>query len=183
MFSNHAYCCLFQMFASNMHQNQWFQVRFFKNFLGRGSPSPFPRPLPRFFSGFALGSSFALNSQALCAFDSGFALDFQALRALDSGFALNFRLLNLVNCPPKLNSWIRHWPLVAFGGQGPVARTSAARDHLPGAFTFGRLRQPKLVYCFSMSRCWQICNCRGADRMSWLYGEKIRNGGRFVVLK
>ena len=26
-------------------------------------------------------------------------------------------------------------------------------------------------------------NCRGAGRTSWLYGEKIRNGGRFVVLK
>ena len=51
MFSNHACCCLFQMFASNMHQNEWFQVRFFKIFLGRGSPSPLPRPLPRFRSG------------------------------------------------------------------------------------------------------------------------------------
>ena len=51
MFSNHACCCLFQMFASNMHQNEWFQVRFFKNFLGRGSPSPLPRPLPPFFLG------------------------------------------------------------------------------------------------------------------------------------
>ena len=29
-----------------MHQNEWFQVWFFKNFLGRGSPSPLPRPLP-----------------------------------------------------------------------------------------------------------------------------------------
>ena len=39
-----------------MHQNEWFRVWFFKNFLGRGSPSPLPRPLPRFISGFALGS-------------------------------------------------------------------------------------------------------------------------------
>ena len=44
MFSNHACCCLFQTFASNMHQNEWFQVRFFKNFLGRGSLSSLPRP-------------------------------------------------------------------------------------------------------------------------------------------
>ena len=51
MFSNHAWCCLIQMFASNMHQNEWFQVRFFKNFLGRGSPSPSPDPSARFRSG------------------------------------------------------------------------------------------------------------------------------------
>ena len=54
MFSNHACCCLFQMSASNMHQNEWFQVRFFKKFLEMGSPSPLPRPpkpLPRFRSG------------------------------------------------------------------------------------------------------------------------------------
>ena len=70
-----------------MHQNEWFQVWFFKNFLGRGSPSPLPRPLPRFFSDFALGSGFALNSRALRALDLGFALDTRALRALDSGFA------------------------------------------------------------------------------------------------
>ena len=90
-----------------MHQNEWFQVWFFKNFLGRGSPSPLPRPLPRFFSGFALVSGFALNSRALRALDSGFALDTRALRALDSGFALNFRLRTLVWPPPKIKSWIR----------------------------------------------------------------------------
>ena len=84
-----------------MHQSEWFQVCFFKNFLGRGSPSPLPRPLPRFFSGFALGSGFALNSRALRALDSGFALDTQALCALDSGFALNFRLGILVWPPPQ----------------------------------------------------------------------------------
>ena len=33
-----------------MHQNEWFQVWFFKNFLGRGSPSPLPRPPPPAFS-------------------------------------------------------------------------------------------------------------------------------------
>ena len=75
-----------------MHQNEWFQVWFFKKNLGTGSPSPFPRSLPRFFSGFSLGSGFALNSRAL--------------RALDSCFAFNFRLGTLV-CPPKVNSWIR----------------------------------------------------------------------------
>ena len=61
MFSNHACCCLFQMFASNMQQNEWFQVRFFKNFLGRGSPSPLPRPLPPFFLG--LRPRFGLRPQ------------------------------------------------------------------------------------------------------------------------
>ena len=81
------FCWLFQIIASNLHQNKWFQDWFFKNFLGRGSPSPLPRPLPRFFSGFALGLGFALNSRAL--------------RALDSGFALNFRLEILVWPPPK----------------------------------------------------------------------------------
>ena len=66
-----------------------------------------PDPSPRFFSGFALGSGFALNSQALRAFDSGFALDSRALRALDSGFALDSRALR------ALNSWLRpqpNWP-------------------------------------------------------------------------
>ena len=79
-----------------------FKFDFSKNFLERGSPSPLPRPLPRFFSGFALGSGFALNSRALRALDSGFALDTRVLRALDSGFALNFRMGTLV-WPP----WIR----------------------------------------------------------------------------
>ena len=72
----------------------------FQKFSGEGLTEPLPSPLPRFFSGFALGSGFTLNSQALRAFDSGFALDSRALRALDSGFALNFRLENLV-WPPK----------------------------------------------------------------------------------
>ena len=78
-----------------------FKFDFSKNFLGRGSPSPLPRPLPRFVSGFALGSGSALNSQALRSFDSGFALDSRALRALYSGFALNFGLENLVWPPQK----------------------------------------------------------------------------------
>ena len=81
---------------------KWFQVRFFFIFWGGAhrAPSPNPFPLPGFFSGFALGSGFAFNSQALRAFDSGFALDSRALRTLDSGFALNFRLENLV-WPPQ----------------------------------------------------------------------------------
>ena len=52
-----------------IHQNAWFQVWIFKKFLGRGSLSPSPDPLPRSISGFA--------------FDS------RALRVLGSGCALN----------------------------------------------------------------------------------------------
>ena len=48
MFSNHAGCCLFQMFASNMHQNEWFQVRFFKNFWRGAHRAPSPDPSPVF---------------------------------------------------------------------------------------------------------------------------------------
>ena len=83
-----------------MHQNEWFQVWFFKNFLGRGSPSPLPRFLPPLFLGLRPRLGFALNSRALRALDSGFALDTRALCALDSGFALNFRLGILV-WPPQ----------------------------------------------------------------------------------
>ena len=83
-----------------MHQNKWFQVRFFKIFWGGAHRASSPDPFPRFYSGFALDSGFALNSQALRAFDLDFALDSRALRALDLGFALNFRMENLV-WPPQ----------------------------------------------------------------------------------
>ena len=133
--------------ASNMHQNEWFQVRFFKHFLGRGSPSPLPRPLPFFFSGFALDLGFALNSRALCALDSGFALDTRALRALelDSGFALNFRLGTLVWPSPKINSWIRPWRRAAMICTGRVdiredARNSNWYIFMKFMLTLGRLR-------------------------------------------
>ena len=74
---------------------------FSKIFWGGAHRAPSPDPSPRFFSGFALGSGFALNSRALRALDSGFALDTRALRALDSGFVFNFRLGTLVWPPPK----------------------------------------------------------------------------------
>ena len=90
-----------------------FKFDFSKIFWGGAHRASSPDPSPRFFSGFALGLGFALNSQALRAFDSGFALDSRALRALDSGFALNFRLENLV-WPPKINSWIRPWLIYCF---------------------------------------------------------------------
>ena len=83
-----------------------FKFDFSKIFWGGAHRALSPDPSPRFFSGFALGLGFALNSRALRALDSGFTLDTRALRALDSGFALNFRLGILV-WPPKVNSWIR----------------------------------------------------------------------------
>ena len=62
----------------------------FQKFSGEGLTEPPPQtpPPPAFFSGFAFGLGFALNSRALRALDSGFALDTRALRALDSDFAL-----------------------------------------------------------------------------------------------
>ena len=95
-----------------MHQNEWFQVWFFKNFLGRGSPSPSPDPSPRFFSGFALGSGFALNSRAL-----RFSRPRLGLRPRYSGASrpriglrpyISIGDLGLAP-PPKINSWIRLW--------------------------------------------------------------------------
>ena len=67
-----------------------------KKFWG-GATSPFPKPLPRFRSGFAVRSGFTLNSWALIrTLYSGFALDYRALRSLDSGFNLNFQSAKLV---------------------------------------------------------------------------------------
>ena len=40
MVSNHACCHLFQMFVSNIYKNEWFQVRFFKTFLGGAHRAP-----------------------------------------------------------------------------------------------------------------------------------------------
>ena len=55
----------------------------FQKFSGEGLTKPPPQtPPPVFFSGFALGSGFVLNFQALRAFDSGFALDSWECRKL-----------------------------------------------------------------------------------------------------
>ena len=78
-----------------------FKFDFWKISWGGAYRAPSPDPSPVCFSGFALGSGFALNSQALRAFDLGFALDTRALRALDSGYALNFGSENMVWPPPK----------------------------------------------------------------------------------
>ena len=58
----------YRFFVSTIHQNAWFQVWIFKKFLGRGSPSPLPRP-PRSIAGFAF------DSRALCVLGSGCALN------------------------------------------------------------------------------------------------------------
>ena len=71
----------------------------FHNISGEELTEPPPQTPPPFFSGLALGSGFALNSQALCAFKMGFVLNSRAIRAIDSGFTLNFRLGILV--PPS----------------------------------------------------------------------------------
>ena len=67
-----------------------FKFDFSKIFWGGAHQAPSTDPFPRFFSGFALGLGFALNSLALRALDSGFAVDTWALRAIDSGFAPTF---------------------------------------------------------------------------------------------
>ena len=92
-----------------MHQNEWFQVWFFKNFLGRGSPSPLPRPLPPLFLG--LRPRFGLRPQF-----SGASRPRLGLRPRYSGasrprFGLRPQLSigDLGLAPPKINSWIRPW--------------------------------------------------------------------------
>ena len=66
MFSNHACCCLFKTFASNMHRNEWFQVRFFKHFLGRDTPSSHPIPSPVFYQASpSIFKRYALSTRAL----------------------------------------------------------------------------------------------------------------------
>ena len=78
-----------------------FEFDFSKIFWGGAHRAPSPDPSPRFFSGFALSSGFALNSQALRAFDSG---------ASRPRFGLRPQLLvgELGLAPPKINCWIRH---------------------------------------------------------------------------
>ena len=106
-----------------MHQNEWFQVWFFKNFLGRGSPTPLPAspdPSSRFFSGFALGSGFALNSRALRALDSGFALD--------TRFRLRpYLSIGDLGLPPPPNKFLDP-PLDCVTGN---ARLCQGFDHVP----------------------------------------------------
>ena len=86
--------------ALNIHKIARLSFQIFKNFLGRGSPSPLPRTLPPLFLG--LRSRFRLRPQI-----SGFAFKSRALRALDSGFALKFWTLS----PPLPSSPLPSPPL------------------------------------------------------------------------
>ena len=93
---------IFEMFASDMHQNEWFQVWFFKNFLGRGSPSPLPRPLPPFFLG--LRPRFGLRPQFSGASRLRLGRFATSIRAPPSTFGRR----TWFGPPPKINCWIRH---------------------------------------------------------------------------
>ena len=97
------------MFASNMHQNAWFQDWFFKKFLGRGSPSPLPRPLPRF-------SRASPSVQASPSILGRFAPSTRASPSILERFAPSIRASpstfdwgSWFGPPPKVNSWIRQW--------------------------------------------------------------------------
>ena len=86
-----------------------FKFDFSKIFWGGAHRAPSPDPSPRFFSGFALGSGFALNSQALCnrASPSILGRFAPSIWASPSTFGWKLGL-----APPKINSWIRHWKIV-----------------------------------------------------------------------
>ena len=89
-------------------------------FWGGAHRAPSPDPSPRFISGFALGSGFALNSRALRALDSGIALDIpdnsrKRYRASPSTFDWGPWF-----GPPKISSWIRPWTGSIWVRTGPV---------------------------------------------------------------
>ena len=90
-----------------MHQNEWFQVWFFKNFLGRGSPSPLPRPLPTLFLG--LRPRFGLRPQFSSASRPRLGLRPRYSGASRPRFGLRPQLSigDLGLAPPKINFWIR----------------------------------------------------------------------------
>ena len=82
----------FQIIASNMHQNKWFQI--FQKFSGEGLTEP---PSPRF-------STFALSPGCPGRFASSTRCQYSGASA-PSIFALNFQLGTLVW--PSQNEWIR----------------------------------------------------------------------------
>ena len=129
---------LFQMYT-RLHG---FKFKFLKNFWGGAHRAPSPDPSPRFISGCALGSGFALNSRALRALGSGFALNTRALCALDSGFALNLPL-------PKF------WPGCAFLAQ-------PGQNHPPLADRYHDLGRPPPP----PPRFWQFEHCQTRPRAS-----------------
>ena len=78
-----------KIFVSAIHQIARLQVQIFKNCLGRGSPSPLPRPLPPLNLG--LCPQFGLRPQFSGASRPRFGLRPQFLP------------------PPTSNSWLRHY--------------------------------------------------------------------------
>ena len=111
------------MFASNMHQNEWFQVRFFKNFLGRGSPSPllvFSQALPSVRASpsilISLRLRLGLRPRLRLEFSGASRPRFsdvsrpRFLDALRPRFGLRPQLpIGELGLAPKINSWIRPW--------------------------------------------------------------------------
>ena len=85
-----------------MHQNEWFQAWFFKNFLGRGSPRTPPPAFSRASPSVRLRPQFSGNSRprlGLCPRYSG---------ASRPQFGLcQLSIADLGLAPPKINSWIR----------------------------------------------------------------------------
>ena len=90
-----------------------FKFNFFLIFWGGAHRAPSPDPSPRFFSGCALGSGFALNSRALRALGSGFALNTRALRIWQLGHRIFLPPMEF-NCPPMHNFLATglFWPAV-----------------------------------------------------------------------
>ena len=74
------------------------------NTWGGAHRAPSSDPSPRFFSSFALSMGFALNSQALCAFESGFVLDSRALHSVrvHPRFGLRPRFTDALDTAPQL---------------------------------------------------------------------------------
>ena len=74
--------------VSSIHQIEQFEVRNSKNFLGRGSPSPLPRPLPPLLLG--LRSRFGLRPQ------------------ISGGSRPRFGF-HPIRTPPTFEAWLRPW--------------------------------------------------------------------------
>ena len=118
MFSNHACCCLFQMCAPNMHQNEWFQVRFLKIFWGGAHRAPSPDPSPVFLwaSPSVWASPSILRRFSILRIE--FSILRLGLRSRFSGasrprFGLRPQLsIGKLGLAPQINFWIRHCTLV-----------------------------------------------------------------------
>ena len=154
----------FQIIASNMHQNEWFQVWFFKNFLGRGSPSPLPRPLPPLFLGlrprFGLRPQFSGASRPRLGLRprySGASRPRFGLRPQlsigDLGLAPQNKFLDpplfIFNSTQLHLHFKRHlhlkWPVVH--QQLHVIRNTAHRPSTQASYTASRVRPKRKISC------------------------------------